>query len=62
MNRGIAKLRWTNGEGEDLRKLGIKGWWMVARDRKSWRKILGSRGCSIDDDDYILVVQRWQLD
>jgi hypothetical protein len=30
-----------DGWGErGLSKLGIKGWWMVTRDRKSWRKIL----------------------
>ena len=25
--------------GEDLGRLGVKGWWVVARDRGSWRKI-----------------------
>ena len=27
-----------NGMGENLNKLGIKGWSMVARMRESWRK------------------------
>jgi hypothetical protein len=25
---------------EDLRKLGVKGWWMVAKDRESCEKVL----------------------
>jgi hypothetical protein len=25
----------------DLRKLGIQRWWMFARDRQSWKKVLG---------------------
>ena len=25
---------------EDLSRLGVKGWWMVARDQESWRRIL----------------------
>ena len=23
-----------------LRKIGIKGWWLVAKDREDWRKVL----------------------
>ena len=34
-----SKLQWMSGVGKDVNKLGIKEWWMVARDRKSWRKI-----------------------
>jgi hypothetical protein len=34
------KLRWLDGAVEDLRKLGIHGWWMVARDSLSWKKVL----------------------
>lgn len=34
------KLRCLDGAVEDLRKLGIHGWWMVARDRLSWKKVL----------------------
>ena len=26
--------------GENLSKSTIKGWWLVTRDRESWRKIL----------------------
>ena len=40
-SRGRPKLRWK-GVGEDLRRYRIlanKGWWLIARDRVSWRKI-----------------------
>jgi len=37
---GRPKLRWMDGVLEDLRKLGVKSWWMVAKDRESWRKVL----------------------
>jgi hypothetical protein len=39
-----------DGVLQDLRKLGVKSWWMVAKDRESWRKVLREA----DDDDYIL--------
>ena len=29
---------------EDLRKLRIKGWWLVARDREAWKSSAGGRG------------------
>ena len=29
-----------DGVLEDLRKLRIKGWWLVARDREAWKRIL----------------------
>jgi hypothetical protein len=32
---------WIDGWcGEDLRKLEIQRWWMVARDRQAWKKVL----------------------
>jgi hypothetical protein len=37
---GRPKHRWIDGMLEDLRKLGVKSWWMVAKDRGSWRKVL----------------------
>jgi hypothetical protein len=29
-----------DGVLEDLRNLGVKSWWMVVKDRESWRKVL----------------------
>jgi hypothetical protein len=29
-----------DGVFEDLRKLGVKSWWMVAKYRESWRKVV----------------------
>jgi hypothetical protein len=29
-----------DGAVEDLRKLGLKSWWTVTRDRESWKKVL----------------------
>jgi hypothetical protein len=37
---GRPKLRWIGGVLEDIKKLGKKHWWTVARDRKVGRKIL----------------------
>jgi hypothetical protein len=30
---------WMDGVLEDLRRLGVKSWWMVAKDRESWRNV-----------------------
>jgi hypothetical protein len=38
---GRPRLRWKDGLEDDLRKLEVKNWWMVAKDRESWKKILG---------------------
>ena len=32
--------RWMGGFLEDLRKLRIQGWWLVARDREAWKRVL----------------------
>jgi hypothetical protein len=32
---------------EDLRKLGVKSWWMVVKDRESWKKVLRGAGSHI---------------
>lgn len=37
---GRPNLRWIDGVLEDVKKLGIKNWWKVAKDRQVWRKIL----------------------
>ena len=34
------KLRWIDGVLDDMKKLGIKNWWTVARDREAWKKVL----------------------
>ena len=33
--RGQTMLRWMDGAVKDLRKFGIKGCWMVARDKET---------------------------
>lgn len=33
------KVRWL-GVLEDVKKLGVKNWWTVARDREDWKKVL----------------------
>ena len=38
--RGGLRLKWIDGVGEDLNKLGIKGWQMTARNRESWQEDL----------------------
>jgi hypothetical protein len=54
------KLRWSDGAVEDLRKLGIHGWWMVTRDRLSWKNVLQVIvGCSAADDDRFKVNVCW---
>jgi hypothetical protein len=37
---GRPRLRWKDGVEDDLRKLNVKNWWTVAKDRESWEKIL----------------------
>jgi hypothetical protein len=37
---GRPRLRWKNGVEDDLRKLKVKNWWTVAKDRESWKKFL----------------------
>ncbi|KAJ4438485.1 hypothetical protein ANN_14430 [Periplaneta americana] len=50
---GRPRLRWMDGVLEDLKKVGIKGWWLVARDRDTWKRVLRrprlKLGCSADD-------------
>jgi hypothetical protein len=46
---GQPKLQWMDGVMEDLRNLGVKSWWMVARNRgiESWKKVLKeAKACS----------------
>ena len=37
---GRPKSRWMDGVLEDIRRLEIINWWMVARKREIWKKIL----------------------
>ena len=37
---GRLRLRWMDGVLEDLRTLRIKRWWLVARDREAWQRVL----------------------
>jgi hypothetical protein len=34
---GKSKLRWMDGVVEDLRKLEIQIWWLVATDGQVWK-------------------------
>jgi hypothetical protein len=34
-----GRMEWSGVE-DDLRKLKVKNWWTVAKDRGSWKKIL----------------------
>jgi hypothetical protein len=35
---GRPRLRWKDGVEDDLRKVNVKNWWTVAKDRESWKK------------------------
>jgi hypothetical protein len=37
---GQPKLWRMDGFVEDLTKLGVKSWWMLDRDRVSWKRVL----------------------
>mgnify|MGYP007063910716 CR=1 FL=1 len=37
---GRPRLRWEDCVTNDIRKLGIKNWWIAAKDRDLWRRIL----------------------
>jgi hypothetical protein len=37
---GRSRLRLMGGVLQDLRKLGVKSWWMVAKDREPSGKVL----------------------
>ena len=37
---GRPKFRWMDGIIEDVKRLKITNWWMAARNREAWRKIL----------------------
>jgi hypothetical protein len=40
MSVGRPTLQWKDGVEDDLRKLKVKNWWMVTKERDSWKKIL----------------------
>ena len=37
---GRPKLCWMDDEMDDIRTLGVRNWWMIAKDRDLWRKIM----------------------
>jgi hypothetical protein len=37
---GRPKRRRIYGVLDGIKKLGVKNWWTVARDREAWRKVL----------------------
>lgn len=37
---GRPKLRWMDCVMDDIKRLGVKNWWTVAKDRDRWRRIL----------------------
>jgi hypothetical protein len=47
------KLRWIDCVLENIKKLGVKNWWTVARKpgERSFRKVWVTLGCRADDDD-----------
>jgi hypothetical protein len=56
---GRPRLRWKDGVEDDLRKLNVKNWWTVAKDRESWKKIIRklrlTKGCRADADNGCVV-------
>jgi hypothetical protein len=36
---GIPKIRWIDGVLKDIKELGVKNWWTVARNMVAWRKV-----------------------
>lgn len=37
---GRPNLRWMDGILQDVKSLKLQNWWMVARDREAWRRML----------------------
>ena len=37
---GRPKLRWMDCVMNDIKKPGVENWWVVARDRDQWRRLL----------------------
>jgi hypothetical protein len=57
---GRHRFRWKDAVEDDLRKLKVKNWCVIAKDRKLWKKIqrkprliMSCRTTDDDDDDDI---------
>ena len=37
--RGRTRKRWTDDVEEDIRKMGIRGWRKLCKERKEWERI-----------------------
>ena len=37
---GRPKLRWMDCVMNYIKKLGVENWWIVARDRERWKRLL----------------------
>ena len=51
---GRPKLRWVDGVLQDMKKLGVKNWWTVSKDKEAWNRFFGkpipTLGCRATDD------------
>jgi hypothetical protein len=37
---GRPEHKWIDGVSDDIKKLAVKNWWTVARNREAWRNFL----------------------
>ena len=41
---GKPRKRWLD-DANCLKKMGVRGWWKIAKDREAWKLILKNGGC-----------------